>query len=174
MAKIKLHRLHKIKIHPNRWLVWVIAYALFIGIAMVGYMKVSNLNFETDQLPPQSYRSAKVYINDQQGYTVRYPADWSLEPQTDSSVSFLPSSVSDEGVNVSVLRSSDEKALVAGLNVKSTAPIMVDGQLGTKIVAEPRTGETETVVLATYNKRLYVIRGESHAVEKLLLAFNFR
>ncbi len=173
MAKIKLHRLHKIKLHPNRWLIWSIAYALIIGIAMVGYMKVTDVNFETDQLPPPYFSSAKVYINEQQGFTLRYPAEWSLESQANS-VEFSPSSISDAGASISVLKQSEQRSLVAGLNVISSQPIMVDGQAGTKIIAEPRSNELETVVTVNYNNKLYVIRGSNAAVNKLLMTFNFK
>lgn len=34
---------YKTVIHPNRWLIWAIIYVIFLGSALVSYIKISEI-----------------------------------------------------------------------------------------------------------------------------------
>jgi hypothetical protein len=172
--KYKLSQIHKIKVHHNRWLAWAIAYLLFVAVALVGYIKVSDVNFETDQIQAESaFYPWRGYTNHALGFSLRYPSDWSIEAESDASLSFVPTDLSKSGVNVAVFNTTEEKSLRKGLSIDSEKKITVDGVVGAEITNEPAQGSAETVVLVTNEKKLYVIRGERSAVMSFLQTFKF-
>jgi hypothetical protein len=171
MTKRKLHHLHKIKIHPNRWLFWAIAYILFVTIALVGYLKVSDLHLDAENSGDYS-ASLHKFTSKQMGFTLRYPADWSIEADN-SSVNFLPSDFSDNGVSVSVLSPIAEKSLRSGLKILNEVSGTLDSTAAAKIRSDLGNGYTEKIVIATYNHKIYVIRGGENVVNKILLTFEF-
>lgn len=175
MAKKKhpIFRLHKIKIYPNRWLIWAIAYALIVAVAMVGYIKVSEINFETAQIAENQFQPWHSYINHSLGFSLRYPADWSIEATNSSAVTFIPSNSTDAGVTVAVAKPSAQKALQKSLKILSKTSTILDGQPATKILNDLGSNHSETVILTVVNKQLYVVRGTNSLVAKLMLTFNF-
>src|SRR6185503_5474273 len=168
MAKTKLRKFHKIKIHPNRWLMWVIAYVIFVAIAMVGYLKVSDIDFDTQIGAENNYQSSHSYSDKNLGFSVRYPIDWSIEANSSSRITFLPSDTSDNGVIVAVTTPTAEKSIRSALKIVDESNFMLDSQSAAKISNDLGFGHSETVVLVQNNHKLYVIRGSGALVEKLL------
>jgi hypothetical protein len=171
MTKRKLHHLHKIKVHHNRWLIWAIAYALFVAVAIIGYLKVSDLNLDVES--QNTYQPTHSYNDKRLGFSLRYPATWSIESSSDTSTTFLPNDSSDEGVVVSVLIPTAETAIRKSLNKIDEDQITVSGISGSKVINDLTNGHKESVVLVQYNGRLYIIRGSQNYVDKLLLNFYF-
>ncbi len=171
MAKRKLHHLHKIKVHHNRWLIWAIAYVLFVTLAIVGYLKVSDLNLDVES--QNTYQPTHSYKDNRLAFSLRYPADWSIESSSNTSITFLPNDSTDEGVVVSVLPASTETAIRKTLTIIDEDRIMVDNVTGSKIINDLGNGHKESVVFAKHNGNLYVIRGSQNYVNKLLLNFLF-
>jgi hypothetical protein len=100
MAKKKhpIYRLHKIKIHPNRWLAWTIAYAVIVAIALIGYITVSEVNFES-QIAENEYHPRHFYQNTRLGFSANFPADWAIESDVNlNMVSFVPANGPDLSV----------------------------------------------------------------------------
>ncbi len=172
--KYKLSQLHKVKVHHNRWLAWAIAYLLFVAVALVGYIKVSDVNFDTEQIEAESkFNPWHTYSNQALGFSLRYPGDWSIEAESDSSLNFVPDDLSKQGVNVSVYSTSAEKSVRKALTIASEKEVKVDGTTGVEITNQLENNTSESVVLATHNKKLYVIRGSRSAVLQFLQTFNF-
>lgn len=169
MAKIKLRKIHKIKIHPNRYLIWAIAYLLFVAIAMLGYLKVVNLGLENEG-SESVFKPLHAYANSSLGFGLRYPADWSIEAGN-STVAFLPSAVSDEGVTVSVLASSSEAGIRKTLNITKESSIQINNSSASKIINNLGQNHSETVVIVPHGKQIYVIRGSGVLVDRLLQTF---
>ena len=170
MAKIKkLRKFHKIVIHNNRWLVWAIAYLLFVAIAMVGYLKVASLDLE---ISDNSYKPWHSYKDERLGFSLRYPAEWAIEASS-SSIVFLPSQTADEGVTVSVTPLSAESIIRRSLRIVKEEKITLVSHPGLRLSNDLGSGHYETVVIAPFNKNLYVIRGSEGNVEKLLQTFYF-
>jgi hypothetical protein len=171
MAKRKLHHLHKIKVHHNRWLIWAVAYVLFVTIAIVGYLKVSDLNLDAES--QNTYQPTHVYNDKRLGFALRYPADWSIEASSNTSITFLPNDLMDEGVVVSMVPPTAETAIRKALTVVYEVPVTVGDISGTNIISDLGDDHTESVVLIKYNSKLYVIRGSENYVNKILLTFHF-
>lgn len=169
--KHPIYRLHKIKIHHNRWFIWAIAYVIIVAIAMVGYIKVSEIKEETQNAesvyqPWHNYNDAKL------GFGVRIPADWSIEADA-SAISFAPTNSSDLGVSISVISPTAEKSLRKSLKISQETEISLDDNPSQKIKNNLENGHSETIILAVHNKKLYVLRGTDSLVQKLLLTFHF-
>jgi hypothetical protein len=171
--KYKLHQLHKIKVHHNRWLAWSIAYVIIVAIALIGYIKVSDINFQSFMSADNSFSPARMFTSKKLGFSIKYPNEWAIEENTDSSVNFAPNDSEDEGVTVSVSALSAEKALRKTLKIKNETTIMVGGSPAQQISNDLGSNHIETVVLAKHSNHLYVIRGTNSLVSKLLLTFNF-
>ncbi len=174
MAKKKhrLRNLHKIKIYHNRWLIWAIAYVVIFATAMIGYLKVSDINFETQQIADTQFQPWHSYKNTYLGFSQRYPADWWLEVQDQSSIVFVPSG-SDQGVTVRVVKPSAETAIRKTLKISNESRTLLDNNPAAKLTNDLGDSHFETVILSIHNHRLYVLRGSQSLVQKLLLTFNF-
>ncbi len=172
--KYQLSQIHKVKIHHNRWLIWAIAYLCFIFIALLGYIQISSVNVETEELTAEnSFQPWHPYKNEELKFSLRYPDKWSIEPASQTSVDFVPEMLSRPGVNVSVYASGDEKSIRAVLDVQSENKIEVDGIPATRLTTKLAGNETETVVLVKKDGRLYVLRGTLGSVSAFLQTFKF-
>jgi hypothetical protein len=172
MAKTKLRHLHKIKVHHNRWLVWAIAYAVIVAIAVFGYIEVSDITFE-NQIVDREFVNLRNYTDNRLGFTVRYPASWGIEASSESSVIFLPIQIEDEGVQVSVRPLSVESDLREALDIVSESRSEVDGITATEITYSVGSTALETTVLVRHNDQLYSITGSKKLVNKFLTTFRF-
>lgn len=170
--KHPIFRLHKIKIHPNRWLIWAIAYAIIVTIAVVGYIKVSEVNFES-QVAENQYSPWHNYKDNKLGFGIRYPAEWAMETTDNSVISFTPTKSPDEGVSVAVLKPSAENAIRGNLKISEESRITLDGNRAVRIVNDLGNNYFETIVMAIRGQRLYVLRGTDALMQELLLTFYF-
>ena len=172
--KYKLNKLHKIKIHHNRWLIWALAYAFFVSIALVGYIKVSDINLDTQLIAENNFMPGHSYTDKVMGFNLKYPSNWSIEANSPTSLSFTPENSNDSGVAVSTIPLSAEKALRKSLHINGESPITVDGVAADEIYNDlGNDGHFEVVLLVRNNKKLYVIRGTKELVDQLLQTFNF-
>ncbi len=171
MAKRKLHHLHKIKVHHNRWLIWAISYAVIVAIALVGYVKISDLNLETES--QSVFEAWHSYKDPKLGFGLRYPANWSMEADSATSINFLPSELSDSGVSVSVVPSSLETSIRRSLKIVKESPVTLDNITATKITNDLGNAHSETVILGKNDNQLYVIRGSENQVRKIIETFYF-
>ncbi|MEO8065341.1 MAG: hypothetical protein ABI643_00605 [Candidatus Doudnabacteria bacterium] len=172
MAK-KLHKFHQIIVHPNRWLVWAIVYGIFVTIALVGYIQVTEVNFES-QIAENTFQPWHTFQDIRLGFRVHFPADWSIEAVNSSMINIFPSTISDEGVSVLVVPPASENAIRKTLKIVQENTIRVDGSPAQKIINDLGGGHSETVVLAQHNNKLYELRGTDNLVMKLVLTFQFR
>ncbi|HTL39725.1 MAG TPA: hypothetical protein VL306_02850 [Methylomirabilota bacterium] len=171
--KYKLSNLHKIKVHKNRWLIWAIAYVVMVTIAVVGYLKVSDINFETQFGQNAAGVSWRSYSDTRLGFSVRYPKNWGIESSSQSSVSFMPADSKQEGVLISEYPLSAEPAVRKSLKITSEKPITVDQVQGSIITNNLGQGVSETVVMLKKNNLLYTIAGPDNFVRGFLPNFHF-
>lgn len=175
MAKNKhpIFRMHKIQLHPNRWLIWAGAYSVFVAIALLGYIAVSSMNFDSEFLASENqYVPWRSYTNHELDFSLRYPGDWSIEAVSHSSVDFVPLDLTRPSVNLTVFDADDEKAIRKGMNILDEEEVMVAGKTGVRITNEVAEGATETVIMVENNESIYVLRGSRAAVEKFIVSFN--
>ncbi len=170
MAKRKLHHLHKIKIHHNRWLIWAISYTLIVTIALVAYVKISELWLDSEA--ENVYAPQHSYTDQRLGFALRYPADWSIEAAS-TSVIFMPTEGDDDGVTVSAVVGGSDIAVRKSLKISAETTVSVGGVTGIKIANDLGMDHTETVILAHHNGKLYIIRGSEVLVQKILPTFHF-
>ena len=108
------------------------------------------------------------------GFFLRYPAAWSIEASSETSVDFVPEILSRPGVNVSVYDSRDEGSLRETLDIESEKKIEVDGQPASEITnAAEGQNPAETVVLVKNGGLLYAVRGTPGSVRAFMQTFNF-
>lgn len=172
--KYQLSQIHKIKIHHNRWLIWAIAYLFFIFVALLGFIQVSTINVQTEELAAEnSFEPWHLYKNNELKFSLRYPQDWSIEPASQTSVDFVPTELARPGVNVSVYGAEDERKLRSVLNIKSEKEMAVAGIKAAEIINEIDGDGTETLVLVENEGRLYSLRGTAGSVRAFVQTFNF-
>lgn len=171
--KYKLHQLHKIKVHHNRWLIWAIAYVVIVTIAVLGYIKVTNVNFETDLLAETQYLSSNTYTNKVLGFSLRYPGAWSIEAENSETLRFQPTDGPKEGFTIQVTKPSAETAIRRSIDEISEERVVLDGNRAVKIIGDLGAGSSETIVMSIYKEKLYVLRGDNNEVNKLLVTFRF-
>ncbi len=172
MAKTKAKKFHKIKIHHNRWLIWAIAYMLFVTIALVGYLKVSDIIFDAESAQNQ-FEPSHSYNDQRLGFSLRYPANWAIEADTES-VTFSPNDLTEYGVTVTQTVPSAERAIRKTLSVLNESSVQVDSVMGSRLTNFLGNGASEVVVIAQHKQKLYVIRGPEFFVEKMLLTLKLK
>jgi len=172
MAKSKKVPFHKIRIHDNRWFLWAIAYLLIVALAMVGYLTVSTLNFDTNNTSITDLRLLHSYNDQRLGFGLRYPVDWSIEAG-EFSISFLPNAIADEGVTVAQLPLTGEKILRKTLKIVNEEYATLGTEPATRIINDLGLGRQEVLIIAHHLSKLYVMRGSDGFVNKLSSTFHF-
>lgn len=169
MAKTKWRKLHKIKIHKNRWLAWAIAYAVIVVIGVVGYIQVSEVNFETQMAAESQFQPWRSFQNSALGFSIRYPADWSVNALGTTTTAFSNPANSSSSMTVAVLNPSAETQIRKSLKHPQDMRMLLDNQRAVKIQSD-----SETVILALYKSRLYVLSSSSASLlDKFALTFRF-
>lgn len=171
--KTSWRHVHKIKVHENRWLAWAISLALLACAALVAYIQVTNINFET-QMADSAYTasSSSLFTNKSEGYTIRYPKNWSLETDGENSISFVNSSNYNEYFNITVYDSSEERTVRQSLFQTEEEDVSINGLSGVKI--SQGRNQPESVVMIENDDRLYVFRGRGDIFERIIRTFKFQ
>ena len=175
MKKLTLKRkLHEIRLTEHRFLVWVLAVSIFVGIALVGYIVVTDEEFVRVAVEHKSDVNAwKNYRNRTLGFSLRYPPTWVLESPEPNLILFESSEDLTEQVSVSVLEAQDEPAIREALNKVEEELVPVGEIDGPRIVNRLASGEREIVVLVQPAERLFVIRGTSNYFDDIISTIKF-
>ncbi|HEV8601255.1 MAG TPA: hypothetical protein VGQ87_01505 [Patescibacteria group bacterium] len=174
MAKLTSKQVEKIlkkKIYKNRYLVWAIAIALITCLGLLGYIKVSEIDFERQVVYVKNETVWQTYRSTHQGFSMRFPPLWTLEAGDNTII--LNGLTLDEEVIVGVNTLAAEKPIRNSLQIIKEQKITVGGTEAVKISNKPSENATETVVLAKNLGRLYVIRGMSSSFDKIVSTFKF-
>jgi hypothetical protein len=169
--KRKLKNLHKIKIHNNRWLGWVFAVAILAGVALVGYIKISDVHFES-QFGLVDYTAKwHVFRHKSDGYSLKYPNTWALEAET-GTISFVNPADPNQYFSVTTYDAGQEEQIRKTLfNTKQTS-VTIDGFKGVMISQSKK--QPESVVMLENDNTLYVLRGKGYLFERILTTFKFQ
>lgn len=158
----------------HRWLIWTVAIAVFMTIAVVGYIKITDVNFDREMVGSLSDPGAwRNYTNKSLGFSLRYPSDWVLESPASNIIMFESGSDVLNQITVSVLEAKDEAAIRGALNDISEERVAIDDIDGPRIVNELVDGEREIVMLARPDTRLFVIRGTSKQIDNIISTVKF-
>src|SRR3989344_7577829 len=102
-SKTKKRKLHSIKLTEHRFIAWVLAVAIFVGIALVGYIIVTDEEFMRVAVERKSDVGAwKRYTNRDLGFSLRYPPTWVLESPEANVIIFESNESFAEQISVSV------------------------------------------------------------------------
>jgi hypothetical protein len=167
-----IYRLHKVKVHRNRWLIWALVYALIVTIVLVWYITLTNVNYEEEPAVSQ-FQVWHTYSNKPLGFSLRYPSTWAVESERSSVFHFVPNDSRDEGVSITVGKPSDENAFRKILHIQNETPTTLDNVPAREIINYIGANNTETIIIATHQNKLYILRGSDDLLRKLLLTFNF-
>jgi hypothetical protein len=170
MSNKNWHRHLKRKIHKNRWLIWAVAYMLIVALGLVGYIAVSEIDFEREVVPYQNSETWRSYRDGRLAFSLRFPQDWGIEAQQNSVIFDGPNW--GEEISVSVGKISDETLLRQSLKIIKEEKIKIDGVSAVKLTNSLGQGADESVVLAKHNNKLYIIRG-SNSFNRIFSTFNF-
>lgn len=176
MKHLKKHikRLHKIQIHPNRWLVWAVAITFVSAVILVSYIKVTDSQFEQMMADPSYLRMHGSYYKDNfLGFAALYPKNWGIEADGRNIINFIDPYNFGDGITVSVFESDDEQSIRRSLDIASENKVTIGGSDGVHIVANIESDSTEDVFMVVNNDRLYVIRGNTHWIGYMVSSFIF-
>lgn len=154
-------------------MIWAIAYVIMVAVAMWGYIKVSDIKFEAQVQATNIFSPTHSYNDHRLGFGIRYPASWSIEVESSSTVLFVPTDTADVGVSIMQVDVSAEKLLRESLDIVAESVVFVDGIKATMLVNDLGNRVRETVVLVIRKDKLFVISGSQHSVEQTLLTFRF-
>ena len=167
MAKTK-QQFHKIKIHPNRWLVWALSISVLTAAGLIAYISVSSLAFEAEMQAPDASRNWRQYTNPEYGFSLNVPPTWSAQSVTGATASFGVKTNPQEGLTITVKDAQKEKAARASLAGFSEQKITVGG-----VEASEFSSTGEKYVLVNHNGKLYVIKSSSKQFDRVLATFIF-
>jgi hypothetical protein len=169
MPKRSLHwkRLHKIKVHHNRWLVWTIAIAVLVCSAVLAQIQISNIHFETQMgWGVDSASNWVTFKHKSDGYSIKYPRTWAVEMDTPLGVSFVNLENYNEFVSVAAYPVSEEPVIRRELTIARQVEVKVAGHNAVMVVQ--RRDPSEAAVLVKDGDKLFVIRGRSDKFERIV------
>jgi hypothetical protein len=169
-TKVKWHHVHKIRVHDNRWLVWTIALAVLACASLVAYIRVTDINFQTQMNDTQSANWTS-FTHKGEGYTVRYPKSWGMETEM-GTINFVSSSNQNEYFSVSSYPLADEKTLRSSLFNGQEGDMILDGKPAWRLNVS--RSQTENVVMVKDSSKVYVIRGRGGSFDQILSTFKFQ
>lgn len=176
ISRLKKHlkRLHKVKVHHNRWLIWTLALSAIALIGLLSYIKVNDYRNDTEMMEyVPVIRKAVTYSDYRLGFSIKHPVAWSAETDEANTISFLDPQNYGEGISITVTESKNEKTYRNSLvPVLNETEFGLDGENASYITIGKRTAP-EKVVLVHRLGRLYVIRGTGMMFDKILPTFKF-
>jgi hypothetical protein len=158
MARRK--KFHKIKIHPNRYLIWSAAITFIVAAALVSYIQVSGISLDaqlsySDTAYWHTYKDANI--------SIRYPAEWVIDPGTNS-VGF--GNKTEDLFLVYTYSPPDDAAYDAYAKLPTSKHINVDGVMGFRV--QDTKNSSQRIAFVKTSKRLYEFRGSSLYFDKIL------
>lgn len=170
--KTNWKHIHKVRIHENRWLAWTIAIAVLLCAALVAYIQVTDIHFET-QMSFSSGPNANwsTFNHRSAGYNLKYPKTWGLETESESSLSFINAQNPNEYFSVSTYPTSEERQIRTSLIISNELPVKIGGLSGT-MVSQGRN-QSESIALVRERDTLFVLRGTGSNFNRILATFRF-
>lgn len=171
-TKVNWRQLHKIKVHHNRWLIWAIAAAVFACAALVGYIKVTGITFDSQMFFGQTTSSNwATFRHNSIGYSLKYPRTWGVEADDESTLSFVNPADPNEYFSVSVYPISAEKTVKNSLFNTKQQEVVVSGHEGLMISQDK--SQAENVIMVKDDNDLYVLRGRGAYFNRIVDSFRW-
>jgi hypothetical protein len=158
MAKRK--KFHKIKIHPNRYLIWSAAITFIVAASLVSYIKITGITFDAQNITADAtywhtYKDANI--------SMRYPAEWLVDVGTNF-VGF--GNKSDDLFLVYTYSPPDDAAYDAYSKLPSSTHVNIDGVMGFRV--QDTKSSSQRIAFVKTSKRLYEFRGSAVYFDKIL------
>jgi hypothetical protein len=168
--KTSWKHIHKIKVHDNRWLAWTMAIAVLACAALVAYIQVTDIQFQT-QMSFTTGPSAtwSTFNHRAAGYNLKYPRTWALEAESDSTMVFVNPANSNEYFSVSTYSPSQEDEVRASIFTTNEEPVKVGGLSGTRI--SQNRNQPESAAMFSDGETLFVLRGKGNSFDPILASF---
>ncbi|HEX5429638.1 MAG TPA: hypothetical protein VFX17_00985 [Patescibacteria group bacterium] len=162
----KRKKIHKIVIHPNRYLIWALCIALMATIALVAYIRISTI-LDTQTSVDQGPNTQWLNFQDA-NLSLRYPSSWLVEEDL-TSVSFGTSN--QDLFLVSVQTPPDASAYASFAKTSGVEPVTVDGISGILLPKDDTTGEQ--IAFAKTSQSLFEFRGSTPLFSQILATVKF-
>ena len=174
MAKEKTNwkHIYKVRVHDNRWLAWTIAICVLVSAALIGYIQVSDVYFESEMRFSTFNSNSANFIHKTEGYSLKYPRSWALESGEGSTISFVNTSDPNQYFSVSVYPSSDEKAVRSTFLATREQEVNINGHPAI-LVTQGRVPGEEIIMLKDSGK-LYVLFGKGPFFDNMAESFKFQ
>lgn len=161
MKKKPYHHHLKRVIHPNRYFIWALVVIIFGGLFLT--MNIVLQGYQIGQEAEFSELvTGKVYVNQKEGYSLKYPKGWSIDPSSSSgTVVFVDPTDATESVTVLATDLNSENIIRKSLRITNESKPYVNNGM-TVVVMQGTRGEEEieAAILKT-SKRLYYISGNA-------------
>ncbi|MGE5392272.1 MAG: hypothetical protein ACM3NH_00815, partial [Candidatus Saccharibacteria bacterium] len=84
----KIIKLHKVVVHPNRWLIWALALSAIACLGLFAYIRLSTYRTDVDMMEyVPVIRKAITYTDYRLGFSLKHPVAWSAEADADNTIS---------------------------------------------------------------------------------------
>lgn len=173
-SKLKrIAKIHKVTIHPNRWLVWALLISALGCSGLIFYiaMDKNQTDIEMMQYAPV-IRQAIKYSDSRLGFSIKHPASWDAEAGEASTVSFLDPGNYGQWVSITVSDRNTIKSLRASLDPFMEKTILLDGEQALYSATGSRNSP-EYIVSTVHLGRHYIIRGSGKMFDSVLATFKF-
>lgn len=163
----KKHAFHKTKIHHNRWLAWAIAISIIVGTALVGFIKVSSQNFETEIVPSAVF-NWRLFAHPTYGFSLNLPHNWQASEDKSAVASFASAADEREKLAVKIFELDTESQIRTNFRTWKQTEIMLDS-----VAALRFANGSEKIIMAKHNGEIYVLRGTGLQFDKVASTFKF-
>jgi hypothetical protein len=171
MKKKPYHHHLKRVIHPNRYFIWALIIVIFGGlyltmnIVLQGYQIGSEAEF-TELV------SGKVYVNQKEGYSLKYPRGWSIDPSSSTgTVVFIDPTDPTESVTILATDLNSESLIRRSLKITQESKAYETDGMTVVVMQAVRDGEEIEAAIFKTARRLYYISGNADAFSTFVTHF---
>ena len=164
MTKRK-RNLHKIVIHPNRYLIWALVFTFIVAFGLVAYISIGNINQDSELGLNQDLRFWHSYKDE--FMTFRYPAEWLADPGP----GYIGFGSKDTDVFIIYSYTSSDPAYENYLKLSGVKQITIGGKSGIEVA--DYTKDRQRIAFVKDGNRLYEFRGTTGLFDKILRTVHF-
>ncbi len=160
-------------IFKNRYFAWFFAVAIIAGIALIFYIAISNQNLDAQFVFP-SLKREKIYVDKQDGFLQRYPANWQLERDNSGATTFENPSDSSESISIESATANTQKEIKSAFNIVKETDFTRSGDSYSIFLGqEPHSADyINAAVVKSASGKYFYLSGHSAEFNSFVLNFN--
>ncbi|MDB4940001.1 MAG: hypothetical protein JWO40_426 [Candidatus Doudnabacteria bacterium] len=167
-----MHKNLKKIVHPNRYFIWTIFLISIVAAGLISFIIISGINLDNQNVFSE-LKTKKIYIDNQAGYSVRYPNNWQIERDQNGNTVFENPQSTQENLTVTSAGLDLENVIRHSIKITTEKDIAKDNlKIAIIKAASAKDGSDLDIAIIKNQDKLFYISGYSPTIE--VFARNFK